>query len=177
MKTGKFLPILIILFITISCKKTDEIAISETNLTICDDNSDCTYSFTLPSDIDSTNKLKQGSFRIFYLTQTFKDYDLRRFLYIKAPSQGDSFQLNNRDIISGGKVILNLYCPACYYQAAYKPIGGLVKGVNLTPKKPANQTKWLLDAQIILGGIPDDKGNYQYKDTVNIKQYFYPDFN
>lgn len=77
--------------------------------------------------------------------------------------QGSSFQLD-KSAIAAGRVVLYRSCPACS-MFPLKPVDGYVKGINLTPEKPADQTKWLLEAKIILG---DASGETSYRDTLYV---------
>lgn len=174
MKTNKNLFFLLfILLTTVSCKKNNDIKISDDNLTACEENATCSYLFTENADLNENYSLKEGSYRLF-----FADYNslvgMQRTLIIKAPMRGSNFQMNEK-AIKDGAVIYKFVCPTCN-TINYKPIGGSVKGINTTPDKPADQTKWLIEASIVLGGDQNESGDQKLKDTVYIKQFFYPNF-
>jgi hypothetical protein len=156
-----------------ACSKKDnldKIKIEETDLTLCPENSECEYLFTENADIEGTMPtFKSGAYRLFWAGITQPGMDSR--LYLKAPMQGNSFQLD-KSAIAAGRVVLYRSCLACS-MFPLKPVDGYVKGINLTPEKPADQTKWLLEAKIILG---DASGETSYRDTLYVKQYFYPNF-
>lgn len=154
----------------LSCSKNDheEIFIEETNLTACPDGTKCQYLFTERADIKpETNILESGPYRVFW--SSLERPGLTAKVYVKAPMSGNRFSLSKQDIIAG-KVSLQTSCPACY-QISMKAVDGYIKGQNLTPEKRADQSKWILESSIIL----QDEGG-QYRDTVQFKQYFYPNF-
>jgi hypothetical protein len=51
-------------------------------------------------------------------------------------------------------------------------VDGYVKGLNLFREKSADQTKWVIEAKIILQAESEPS----VKDTLYVKQYFYPNF-
>lgn len=157
-----------------ACSKDDEldkIKIEEKNLTSCPDKSQCQFLFTENADIEGTMPtFKSGDYRLFWAGITQPGMESR--LYLKAPMKGNSFQFD-KSAIEAGKVVLYRSCPACFMFPLRPIADGYVKGVNLTPNKPADQTKWLLEAKIIL---EDGSGETSYRDTLYIKQYFYPNF-
>jgi hypothetical protein len=161
-----------IILISYSCKKKTEqepkIEIDETNLTVCPDRGDCHYLFTEHADInDESMLLKIGDYRLFWID--FENPTMNSKLYIKARMQGKDFLLDKTAIVAG-RVRLTRGCPSCLMSPFKILEDGFVKGINLTPGKPADQTKWLLEIKLIMEGMGT------LKDTVYVKQYFYPNF-
>ena len=78
------------------------------------------------------------------------------------------FTLNSQDIKNG----LEKYSQscACCLLLGVKPASGYVKGINTTPSNRADETKWLIEAEIVVVSIH----NNQPVDTIWVKQYFYP---
>lgn len=149
----------------------DKIKIDETNLTACPENTNCEYLFTESADIEGTMPtFKSGGYRLFWANVNYKSVNSK--LYLKAPMKGSTFQLDKSAIVAGS-VTLFRNCPTCLMTPTVSIADGYVKGVNLNPEKPADQTKWLLEAKIIL---EDTIGGTVYRDTLYIKQYFYPNF-
>lgn len=164
-----------IILINLSCSKDKnkeekpKIEIDEKNLTVCPDNANCQFLFTENGDLnESPSTLKTGTYRLFW--SDVQTPGMSAKLYIKAPMQGKDFSLDKADILAG-RIKLFQICPACL-TVPFKELDGYVKGINLTPDKPADQTKWLLEIKVVLGV---DEESY-VKDTVYIKQYFYPNF-
>ena len=166
--------VLTLCIISFSCAKKREseavITIDEKNLTACPGNANCQYLFTERADINpGRGNFITGNYRVFWgSTET---QGVSTVVYIKAPMTGNSFLLNRSDI-TGGKIEISRSCPACLF-AASKLVDGYVKGINLTPGKPADQTKWILEAQIISESV---YAAAPIRDTVSVKQYFYPNF-
>lgn len=158
----------------IACtKKSDleRLGIDDANLTTCPANSDCEYLFTENADIEgAVPTFKSGNYRMFWAGITEPGMDSR--LYIKAPMTGNSFYLD-KSSIAGGSVVLYRSCAACLMFPLRPIADGYVKGINLTPGRPADQTKWLVEARVIL---EDSSGGSTFKDTLYVKQYFYPNF-
>jgi hypothetical protein len=176
MRSKLILPLLLLSSITIfnSCSKQKndkaEPGIDDKNLTACATGTGCSFLFTEQADFEGYNTLKPGTYRVFWSSQ--QSSGITTSLYIKAPMPGKSFSLTKTDILAG-KIQLNRSCPTCFmYEAPFKPVDGYVKGINTTPDKQADQTRWLVEAKIFLQaeGIPE------LKDTVFVKQYFYPNF-
>ena len=157
------------LILSLSCSKEKEIVdIDENNLTSCGAET-CKYRFTEKADVSlSPIVVKSGSYRLFLAEFNTAASEAR--LYIKAPMGAQQFTLNDKDI-RNGKVQYLLMCTSCDY-VDVKAVGGYVKGKNLTPDKPSDQTKWILEAEIILQSV----SNPNYKHTLYIKQYFSPNF-
>lgn len=165
---------LLILFFVIltngSCKKNDQppkIEIEETDLTDCPDDNTCKYFFYENADAGST--LKAGPYRLFQVI--FERPGITTSFNIKGPMEGDKFLLNKQDVL-GGRVQMYTTCITCSMAAGYKVLDGYVKGINLTPDKPFNESKWLLQIEIISGV----EGS-SMKGATYIKQYFYPKAN
>lgn len=158
------------LIFSLSCsKQKTEVTIDEKNLTSCEDNGSCKYLFTEKSDLNTQLVFSApGDYRIF-VVENIKGPSTTK-LFIKAPMDNQTFSLNDKDILDG-KVLYHQNCPSCDY-VAFKPVGGSVKGKNLTPEKPANQSKWLIEANIKLEAI----GDATVKHTLHVKQYFTPNF-
>ncbi|WP_442590309.1 hypothetical protein ACSBL2_03615 [Pedobacter sp. AW31-3R] len=157
-----------------SCKKekgvNTAIEIDETNLTVCPEYGTCEYFFSEEAKFnlnDVSNPLRKGEERIFFSGQRSS---MSTYIYIMAPKKGDAFLLNKRDILNR-KVIVNRNCVACYMLSS-RPVDGYVKGRNLTPEKAADQSKWILEAQVIM----QTEGSSGFRDTIYVKQYFYPKF-
>lgn len=181
-RTTLILGLLVIIIAVSSCKKggndSDVVKINETNLTPCPANTNCQYLFTEHADINIENgqTLKTGNSRVFW--SVWQNSDMTTNVYVKAPMDGTSFSLDKEDILNG-KVQYFSSCPACY-MVAMKNVDGYVKGVNLTPEKSADQSKWIIEAKIIREPISSSlQGELPtplYRDTVFVKQYFYPNF-
>lgn len=157
----------------ISCSKhksdSDEIHILERDLTPCPENSKCEYQFREYADFNTEQfTLERGDYRLFFanVSSNFAGF----VLYIKAPMKGNSFLLSKKDVISGQVKLVNT-CATCF-SAPVEPTDGYVKGINLTPGKPADQAKWIIEANITLGIKTDGQTN----NVVKLKQYFYPNF-
>ncbi|RYF56625.1 MAG: hypothetical protein EOO39_36460 [Cytophagaceae bacterium] len=154
-----------------ACKKNDakkEVQIDATNLTACREGDTCEYRYSEHADVDSNFNLHTGAYRLFWSRQQLSANT--RGLYVRAPLDNKSFELSKDDIIAG-RVKWFFSCPACY-SIPYVAVGGYVKGINTTPNKPADQTIWLLEAQILLSTTTDSK----IQDTIKVKQYFSPNF-
>jgi len=174
MKSKLILPLLLLssgaLFSSCSKQKSekDELKLDDKNLTTCATGADCSFMFTEQADFEGFTTLKPGTYRVFWSIQ--QSSGITSTLYIKAPMPGKSFSLTKNDILAG-KIQFNRSCPSCL-MIPFKPVDGYVKGINTTPGKPADQTKWLVEAKIFL-----QANEYpQLKDTVFIKQYFNPNF-
>jgi hypothetical protein len=154
-----------------ACKKANEIEISEENLTTCDA-INCENIFTLSSDIDS-NFLPQatGNYKVFTALKTYSGSQTN--IFILAPKSGNSFILRNSDIKNG---LVRMQYISMGYPAGFKPVGGEVKGKNLLPDQNLDQSKWLIEAKIYLAADLNEKGDQKLKDTLYLKQYFYPNF-
>jgi hypothetical protein len=160
--------------IILSCSKSSDEKpvplIEENNLTACPLNANCQYLFTEQADINpEPGALTTGNYRLFW--SSVATQGISAVLYIKAPMKGDYFVLNPADI-TGGKIEIRRSCPACFF-AASKVVDGYVRGLKLSPHKPADQTKWILEAQIISESV---YGAAPIRDTLFVKQYFYPNF-
>jgi|GEM_PF-619775 len=173
--TLQLLMLLAIILISPSCKKKAEqepkIEIDEKNLTVCPDKANCQYLFTENADVnEGPSLLKSGAYRLFW--SDVRTTGMRATLYIKAPMQGKDFLLDKMAILAG-RVKLVRNCPACLmFEIPYKMVDGYVKGVNLTPERSADQAKWLLEIKVILQSEHDSS----VKETIVVKQYFYPNF-
>lgn len=159
--------------ITLSCsKKHDDkpaIVIDENNLTACPAASNCQYLYSEQADVaPQTAQLKSGAYRVFW--GSVRTAESSATLYVRAPMDGNSFTLNKEDILNG-RIEFIRSCPACL-QIAVRPIDGYVKGLNLSPEKPADQTRWILEGKVIFQGVSETS----FRDTVSVKQYFYPNF-
>ena len=164
-----------IILISSACSKQKDketepkIEIDEKNLTACPENASCQYLFTENTDLgEQPGTLRSGAYRLFW--SEIQTPGMSAKLYIKGPMQGKDFSLGKADILEG-RVKLVRSCPACS-MIPFKELDGYVKGVNLTPEKPADQAKWLLEIKVIMGF--DEEA--VVKDTVYVKQYFYPNF-
>jgi len=165
--------LLALVLISFSCSKRNDVksdpVIDEKNLTACPSNASCEFLFTEQADVNPVpGTLMTGAYRLFW--SRVVNQGVSSVLYIKAPMQGNSFVLNKSDI-TGGKIEISRSCPACLF-AASKLVDGYVKGINLSPDKPADQTRWILEAQIISESVYGTP----IRDTVSVKQYFYPNF-
>ena len=159
------------IFSSLFCSKS-KIEVSPDNFTECSSSSKCSYLFTEQADIESAYRIKSGNYRLFWNTtdNDLGSCELTSTLWIKAPMNANSFLLHSDDI-KQGMVSYSHSCVCCSL-IGLKPIGGYVKGINTTPEKRADQTKWLIEAEIILGAIQDNKP----VDTLYLKQYFNPNF-
>jgi hypothetical protein len=161
----KLLLIVPVITVLVSCKQSN----IEPNIIICPDDMDSQALFTEQADVNSETMLPMaGKHRLFWYE--IKSGTLTTKIYIKAPMEGNSFLLNNNDINSG-KVIYMQNCPNCNL-IPVKAVGGYVKGENRYPGKRADQTRWLLEAKIILQGINAPAVN----DSIYFKRDFSPNF-
>jgi len=150
-----------------SCEQTN--VLPDDKLTSCPENATCSSLFTEQADVNTQNMgFIQGNYRVFW--NEVQTGGLTTKIYIKAPMQGNSFSLGKADIIAG-RVLFIQSCPSCNL-IALKPLDGYVKGVNRHPGRRADQTRWLLEAKILLQGINEPA----VKDTIYFKQDFYPNF-
>jgi hypothetical protein len=169
MKT-RLLILIVGIALSLSCsKQKTEVAIDEKNLTSCEDNASCKYLFAEKSDLDiQSPSLKAGNYRLFIVENTKGPSTTK--LFIKAPMTGNQFSLSDKDVLDG-RVLYTQLCPSCDY-VDVKAVGGYVKGKNLTPEKPANQSKWLIEANVMMEAV----GDATVKHTLHVKQYFTPNF-
>jgi hypothetical protein len=156
-----------------SCKKKEKvepkIEIDEKNLTQCPESASCQFLFTERADVDVWETIvRTGDYRLFWAGINYNGVDSK--LYIKAPMKGNSFSMNKADILAG-RIYYVQSCPACLLNPL-KPIEGYVKGINLTPERPADQSKWLLEIKLYMVPIEGD----HVTDTLSVKQYFQPNF-
>lgn len=150
-----------------SCKQTN--VDPDDKLTSCPVNSSCNSLFTEQADVSTQNMgLMSGNYRVFW--NEVQTGGLTTKIYVKAPMQGNSFSLGKADILAG-RVLFIQICPACSL-IPLKPVDGYVKGINRDPGKRADQTRWLLEAKLILQGVNEPA----IKDTIYFKQDFYPNF-
>lgn len=84
--------------------------------------------------------------------------------------KGNSFELDVT-AIRNGAVVYQSICYACN-TVTYKPVAGKVKGINTKPNKPADQVKWLIDAEIVLEADLHQKGDGEIREIAFVKQYF-----
>jgi hypothetical protein len=174
MKLKFILPLLLLTGTTLfnSCSKQknqkNDSGIDDKNLTTCATGNNCSFLFTEQADFEGYTNLKPGAYRVFWSIQ--QGSGITTSLYIKGPMQGNKFELKKDDILAG-KIQINSSCPTCY-MIPFKPVDGYVKGINASPGKRADQSKWLVEAKIFL----QTEGSPQIKDTVFVKQYFYPNF-
>jgi hypothetical protein len=174
-KSIHLLILLTVILINLSCTKDKEpqkqpkIEIDGKNLTACPEKATCQYLFAENTDLNIEPIIfKTGNYRVFW--SEVQTPDMSAKLYIKAPMQGKDFSLGKTDILEE-RVKLIRACPACS-MIPLKELDGYVKGINLTPDKPGDQAKWLLEIKLIVGA--DDES--YVKDAIYIKQYFYPNF-
>lgn len=152
-----------------SCTKQNILIPDDNNLTACPVNGACQSLFTEQADVNEQNStFVTGQYRLFW--DEYQNGGIFTKIYVKAPMAGSSFQLKAEDILAG-KVLVVQSCAACL-MVAYKPVAGYVKGVNREPGKRADQSRWLLEAQIIRQAI----NHPELKDTLYFKRYFYPNF-
>ncbi|RZA03508.1 MAG: hypothetical protein EOP47_02635 [Sphingobacteriaceae bacterium] len=161
----KLLLILSFITVIVSCKKNNV----NPETIICFEDTDSKALFTEQADVNmETMSPVAGEYRLFWYE--INSGTLTTKIYIKAPMEGNSFSLNNNDINSG-KVIYIQSCPNCNL-IPVKAVGGSVKGENRYPGKRADQTRWLLEAKIILQGI----NTPMFKDSIYFKRDFTPNF-
>jgi hypothetical protein len=122
------------------------------------------------SSLKSNYQINEGNNRVFVASKKETSWE-NRFYFI-APNSGNSFNLNSNDI-KNGLVKYLFICPACNF-IIQSPIDGFVKGENITPEKPINETTWMIDAKIILTTDLSQPNHSKFRDTVCIKQVFYP---
>jgi hypothetical protein len=151
-----------------SCTKTNIIP-DDDNLTACPVNGTCQSLFTEHADVNEQNlAFLTGQYRLFWDDYQIGSHSTK--IFIKAPMAGNSFHLKAADIVAG-KVLVIQGCITCL-TVAYKPVAGYVKGINRDPGKPADQSRWLLEAQIIRQAM----NHPELKDTLYFKRYFTPNF-
>ncbi len=161
----KLLLIVPVITVLASCKQNN----IEPNIIICPDDVDSQALFTELADVNPETMLPMvGEQRLFWYE--IKSSTVTTKIYIKAPMAGNSFSLNSNDILAG-KILYIQNCPNCNL-IPLKAIGGYVKGENRYPDKRADQTKWLLEAKIILQGI----NAATFKDSIYFKREFAPNF-
>jgi hypothetical protein len=172
--TIQLLMVMTTILIGVSCTKDkgkiikDEI--DEKNLTPCPEKASCQYLFTEDADLNEAGSgLITGPYRLFWAD--IQTPGVRTTLYIKAPMEGKTFSFNKQAILDG-KVKLIRSCAACLMTPFRLIEDGYVNGINLRPDKQADQTRWLLEAEIILEAI----GQPAKRDTLHVKQYFDPNF-
>lgn len=153
--------------------KTADINISETELTTCDSASKCENIFTLSSAVDSNFQyVADGNYKVFTARKTYSNSQTN--LFILAPRNGNSFIVSDKDIQKG--LVKIKYISSLGFPIGFKAVGGEIKGKNLLPDKALDQSKWLLEATVYLAADAQIKGDQKLKDTLYIKQYFYPNF-
>ena len=158
-----------VMLLALSCSKQTNIIPDDGNLTVCPINGECQSLFTEQADVnEQTLALLPGGYRVFW--DAYKTGSHSTKIFVKAPMAGTSFHLTAADILAG-RVLVIQGCPACL-TVAYKPVAGYVKGINREPGKRADQSRWLLEAQIIREAM----NHPALKDTIYFKRYFYPNF-
>lgn len=158
----------VILSIT-SCTKQNIIIPDDNNLTACPVNGQCQSLFTENADVNEQNMtLFTSQYRLFW--DEYQTSGLTTKIFVKAPMAGNSFNLKTEDILAG-RVLVIQSCISCL-MVAYKPVAGYVRGVNREPGKRADQSRWLLEAQIIRQAM----NHPELKDTLYFKRYFTPNF-
>jgi hypothetical protein len=173
MKNLIYFSLLIIFAGLNACNKTSGINISETQLTTCDNGANCDYIFTLSSDVDSDfHYVADGNHKVFTYKKNFGSNQTN--LFILAPKTGNSFSISNNEIKNG--LVKVQFISPLGLSVGFKAVGGEVKGKNLPPEKALDQSKWLIDAKIYLAADAKVKGDQKIKDTLYLKQYFYPNF-
>jgi hypothetical protein len=165
------LVVLAVILSTSSCTKQNNIDVmpDDSNLTACPVNAQCQSLFTENADMKEQNMVPlAGQYRLFWDVYEREGFATR--IFVKAPMARNSFNLEAKDILVG-RVLVIQSCISCS-MVAFKPIAGYVKGINFEPAKRADQSRWLLEAQIIRQAV-----NYpNLKDTLYFKRYFYPNF-
>jgi len=146
-----------------SCKKGSD---PQPELTNC---AGCTFLFTESADLASDYLFISGNYRLFWAE--LKKGPVTQKVFIKAPMAGNSFTLNKTDIAAGKVQVLDI-CPSCS-MFGLQPVDGSVKGTNTTPGTAADKARWFIEAKIIRE--PLNSGT-NYRDTVNIRQYFTANF-
>ena len=155
--------------LSVSCIKQTNIIPDDNNLTACPVNGQCQSLFTENADMNEQNMaLFTGQYRLFWDEYQIQSHTTK--IFVKAPMAGSSFHLKEADILAG-RVLVIQGCPTCL-MVAYKPVAGYVKGINREAGKRADQSRWLLEAQIIRQAM----NHPELKDTLYFKRYFYPNF-
>ena len=169
MKATWILMLLLMIFTSFSCRKDDRVNLMAESLTTCPPGSDCRYLFLEHADVNTDFiGFTSGSYRLFWSVVEDKFTSTR--IYIKAPMADDGFVLGKSEILAGRVKLIQtcMHCNSIYL----KPVDGYVKGTNVTPDKPADQTKWFLEIKLYL----ESEGKPLAKDTINVSQYFHPNF-
>lgn len=122
------------------------------------------------SSLDNNHQINKGNNRVFIANKTEANWESR--FYFITPNDDNSFNLNSNDI-KNGLVKYLFICPNCNY-VLQTPIDGYVKGQKITPQNAEAEANWLIEAQIILTADLSQSNNPKYRDTVCIKQVFYP---
>ena len=152
-----------------SCNKQTIIIPDDNNLTACPVNAQCQSLFTENADVnEQTLTLSPGQYRLFWDEYQIQSHSTK--IFVKAPMAGNSFHLKAEDVLAG-RVLVIQGCTTCL-TVAYKPVAGYIKGINREPGKPADQSHWLLEAQIIRQAM----NHPELKDTLYFKRYFTPNF-
>ena len=152
-----------------SCTKQTNIIPDDNNLTACPVGGKCQSLYTENADVNEQSMaLFTGQYRLFWDEYQIQSHSTK--IFIKAPMAGNSFQLKAADILAG-KVLVIQRCATCL-TVAYQPVAGYVKGINREPGKRADQSRWLLEAQIIRQAM----NHPELKDTLYFKRYFTPNF-
>ena len=152
-----------------SCTKQNNIIPDDNNLTACPVGGKCQSLFTENADLNEQNlAFLTGKYRLFWDEYQIQSHSTK--IFVKAPMAGNSFHLKAEDILAG-RVLVIQGCTTCL-TVAYRPVAGYVKGINREPGKPADQSRWLLEAQIIRQAM----NHPELKDTLYFKRYFTPNF-
>ncbi len=147
-----------------ACKKNNN---PQPELTNC---TGCQFLFTENADLVIPGyNFTSGDYRIFW-SETKKG-PVTQKMYLKAPMQGNSFELNTADIQAGKIKVLDI-CPNCGLISMI-PVEAKVTGKNTTPGVAADKAKWLIEAKIIR--LPEF-AFANIRDTVYVKQYFTANF-
>ena len=150
-----------------ACTK-EEIDNNEIMICLLEDGIESTYYNN--SNLDSNFKFVKGNNRMFVASKKTSFYE-KRYIFI-APSNTNSFKLNINDIKKG--LVKNQFiCPTCFAITQYA-IDGYVKGDNITSEIPSDKANWMIDAKVIFTTDLSQPNNPKFRDTVCIKQIFYP---
>jgi hypothetical protein len=156
----------LLLFTSLSCSKDDGYVenFNEQGLTPCPVNSDCEYLYAENADFPDDNGIvSKGEFRIF---SNRLDGANGMLVYIKAPMSGNTFYIDN-SAIQKDVMIIDI-CPLCFgAPPRFKVTGGFSKGKKLIDL--SGKEKWLLETKLFY--TIENTGS---KDTIQVKQYYYP---
>jgi hypothetical protein len=159
---------MLFIFTSLSCTKDDGYVenLNEQGLTPCPFDYGCEYLYADNAEFSERfGTVDNGYSRIFW--NQVRANNRSASVYIKASMKGNTFYIDNAAIQKG---VVKLYdnCDLCFAAPfSFIVTGGFSKGKKLID--PTGKEKWLLETKLFI-----DIENTVYKDTLYIKQYYYP---